>query len=96
MGTASMFYRRDNRLLVKHAYSSCPTMSRYFSDQVGNRLLETDSLMRFQDTRSVLTYTAANQLYYSLTPTAALGSYDCNWNWEACPEFGEGTATDGG
>ena len=81
VGTAPMDYGADNRLLVKHTYPGCTTMSRYWTDQVGNRLVETDSLTGIADTRSILSYTAANQLYRSVTPTAALGSYDHNWHW---------------
>jgi hypothetical protein len=40
----------------------------------------------YQDAGSVLSHHAANQLYYSVTLTAAVGSYDYNWNWGACLE----------
>ena len=51
------------------------------------RLVETDSLTDFAGLRSVLSYTAANQLYCSVTPTAAAtGTYDYDWHWGACPE----------
>jgi RHS repeat-associated protein len=77
-GTAPLEYGPDNRLLARHSFPGCPRLSRYWSDQAGNRLGETDTLGRAQ---AQLTYTAAGQLYYSLTPTVQAGTYDYNWHW---------------
>ena len=77
-GTAPLEYGPDNRLVARHSFPSCSRLSRYWSDQAGNRLGETDTLGVPQ---AQMTYTAASQLYYSLTPTVQLGTYDYNWHW---------------
>jgi RHS repeat-associated protein len=77
-GTAPLEYGPDNRLLARHSFPGCTRLSRYWSDQAGNRVGETDTLGRAQ---AQLTYTAAGQLYYSLTPTVQAGTYDYNWHW---------------
>lgn len=80
-GTAPLSYGPDNRLVTKHSFPGCSTMRRYFTDHAGHRLGETDSLGGVAGTRAQLTYTAAGQLYFSLTPTGAAGTYDYNWHW---------------
>jgi len=77
-GTAPLDVGSDNRLVARHSFPGCPRLSRYWSDQAGNRLGETDTAGVAQ---AQMTYTAAGQLYYSLTPTVQLGTYDYNWHW---------------
>ena len=79
--TDTMTVAADNRLLRRWS-PSCPgTITRYWSDQAGNRLATADSINTVRDFKSTMSYTAANQLYYTLTPTASVGSFDLNWHW---------------
>ena len=77
-GTAPLEYGADNRLVARHSFPGCSRLSRYWTDQAGNRLGETDTAGVAQ---AQMTYTAAGQLYYSLTPTVQVGTYDYNWHW---------------
>jgi RHS repeat-associated protein len=79
--TDTMTVAADNRLQRRWS-PACPgTITRYWSDQAGNRLATADSITTVRDFKATMTYTAANQLYYTLTPTAGVGSYDLNWHW---------------
>lgn len=77
----STTYGADNRV-VRRWSPSCPgAITRYWTDQAGNRLGESDSVATAREIRGEMSYTAANQLYYSFTPTAAQGTFDVNWHW---------------
>ncbi|MEO8199573.1 MAG: RHS repeat-associated core domain-containing protein, partial [Gemmatimonadota bacterium] len=71
----------DNRLLSRTRIG-CTDKTTYYTDQVGNRVAQRDTLNGGVTLRTQkLTYTAANELYFSMTATEALGVYDANWHW---------------
>ncbi len=64
--------------------SSCSKIHRYWSDRTGNRLISLDSSFvggQYEGAQSLMSYTAKGQLYFSVTPTAQVGTYDYNWHW---------------
>ncbi len=73
-------YSFDNRITAKHTFPGCSSGENYWTDQAGNRLGSTDSIPTVVE-RSEMAYTAANQLYFSMTPTSAAGNWDFNWHW---------------
>ena len=85
LGARTLTYDRDNRVLTRGAIpgqSSCG-QSVYYTDQAGNRLGEADPTVTSDpptvQLRSLSTYNAANQLYFSLTPSGSQA--DMSWNW---------------
>ena len=75
-------YATDNRLLTRPTTTpTCAEFRRYVTDQAGMRLAELDSLSGYAGLQSAMTYTAAGQLYYAVTPRAAAGPYDHAWHW---------------
>ncbi len=80
-------YDADNRILRRTRTGgptgACP-VTRYFTDQAGRRLGERDTTWAsppFGGLKSVLTYTAAGRLYFSVTPSGDLSQNDFNWHW---------------
>jgi len=70
----------DNQL--ERIVCSAPAKQQHFaSDAAGNRLFEADTTSGSPSIQAVMSYTAGNQLYFSLTPTAQVGTYDQNWHW---------------
>jgi RHS repeat-associated protein len=77
-----IFSTDDNRLKTRRKGPGCTDYSWYYTDQAGNRIAQRDTLNGGSTLRTQkMTYTAANQLYYSLTATEALALYDANWHW---------------
>src|SRR5690606_20073120 len=75
-------YGTDSRLLTRPTSSpSCSEYRRYITDQAGMRLAELDTLSGYAGLQSAMTYTAAGQLYYAVTPQQAAGPYDHAWHW---------------
>ncbi len=82
---------KDNRPLSRAAVPGQPECgpSRYYSDQAGNRLAEADTTIPVTPSgappivqlKSAMSYTAAGQLYYSLTPAVSPGYWDHLWTW---------------
>src|SRR5690606_12868460 len=85
--TSARSYVPDNRLLARAASGSCYEHRRYWVDQAGRRLAETDTLNLGGGLptplhlHSKMSYTAAGQLYFALTPAADQGSYDASWHY---------------
>ena len=80
--TVTYTYATDNRLLTRPTTTpTCAEFRRYVTDQAGMRLAELDSLSGYAGLQSAMTYTAAGQLYYAVTPRAAAGPYDHAWHW---------------
>ena len=77
----------DNRLLhLEHRAEgpSCPNSHHYWTDRTGSRLVQTDTIANSYagvNSISVMSYTAKQQLFFSLTKTAQALSYDYNWHW---------------
>ena len=82
----------DNRLLRSgppQAYvsSTCPLVHRYYYDNSGNRIMAVDTSVASGGPswqRSVMTYTAAGQLYFSITPAPSpytWPTYGASWTW---------------
>jgi RHS repeat-associated protein len=73
----------DNRLLYTRnvAVSGNPS-SAFYTDAMGNRILERDSTngVALSSPTALLSYTAKGQLFFSMTPTASVGTYDYNWH----------------
>jgi RHS repeat-associated protein len=55
----------------------------YWTDRAGNRLVQTDSVshLPIASPSTLLSYTALSQLYFAMTPTAQVGTYDYTWHW---------------
>jgi hypothetical protein len=80
--TDTLTYGVDNRLERRWSPGCTGISTRYWSDQAGNRLVEANSIEpSIRDFKATMTYTAANQLYFSMTPAASRGSFDLNWHW---------------
>ncbi len=71
----------DNQII--RTLNSCLSQSRYWHDLAGNRLvqLDTNSGGSYLGPQSVQSYTAKGQLFFSLSPTGSVGTYDYNWHW---------------
>src|SRR5690606_34752804 len=75
-------YGTDSRLLTRPTTTpACSEFRRYITDQAGMRLAEFDTLSGYAGLQSAMTYTAAGQLYYAVTPQQAAGPYDHAWHW---------------
>lgn len=71
----------DNRLLAVSDHIDSTKSRRYLTDQAGQRLATLDHGTGVMGLWGVSTWTAAGQLYYSMTPESAIGPYDLVWNW---------------
>jgi len=79
-GTSDNSYGADNRVAFKDQPGSCHD-TKYWTDQAGNRLGEEQLAGSVRQSVHKMSYTAAGQLYFSLTPTLSVGHYDVNWHW---------------
>jgi RHS repeat-associated protein len=64
--------------------NSCSRRNRYWNDRTGNRLLQLDTSYvggNYLGAQTLMSYTAQGQLFFSVTPTAQVGTYDYNWHW---------------
>ncbi|MGH3847611.1 MAG: RHS repeat-associated core domain-containing protein, partial [Pseudonocardiaceae bacterium] len=71
----------DNRLLGQRDSINSSSIHRYLTDQAGQRLADLDSHTGVLGLQAMSTWTAAGQLYYSLTPESGTGPYDLVWTW---------------
>jgi RHS repeat-associated protein len=71
----------DNRLLGVSDHIHASLDRRYLTDQAGQRLATLDNGTGLFGLWGVSTWTAAGQLYYSMTPETATGPYDHVWTW---------------
>ncbi|HXE57199.1 MAG TPA: RHS repeat-associated core domain-containing protein [Gemmatimonadales bacterium] len=77
----TLLYGADNRLVRRTQLGCAQTWTDYATDQAGNRLLQAPTVGGVAEVPLQLTYTAANQLYFSRSPTASPVLYDANWHW---------------
>jgi RHS repeat-associated protein len=89
-GQRNQVYDADNRLIraVPPSPGGPCHISRYWTDQAGNRLGESDTTQSnipgappVAGLYSVMSYTAQNQLYFSVTASGDLSKWDYNWHW---------------
>lgn len=68
---------------IVRTFNSCTDAVRYWSDRAGNRLvqLDTNSAAEYLGPQSVMAYTAKGQLFFSMSHTGQVGTYDYNWHW---------------
>jgi RHS repeat-associated protein len=80
-GSDNSTYGVDNAIL--RVFNACSHANRYWNDQSGNRLVQLDSTPPtiYSGPSSIMSYTAKNQLFFSMTPTGQVGTYDYNWHW---------------
>jgi RHS repeat-associated protein len=80
-GSDNSTYGADNA--IQRVFNACQRAHRYWSDQSGNRLVQLDSTppSTYSGPSSIMSYTAQNQLFFSMTPTGQTGTYDYNWHW---------------
>jgi RHS repeat-associated protein len=74
-------YAVDNNLL--RTQNSCSRFNHYYTDRAGNRLAQVDSSVSGgvnYGPQQIMSYTALNQLYFSMTPGTSTGTYDYNWH----------------
>jgi hypothetical protein len=90
----SLRYGTDNRIERTRNTTGCKT-AYYLTDQAGNRLTQADTTTTGWQPIHRFTYTAASQLYFSLTPTADIGHYDVNWHWYDGAECGSSASSAG-
>jgi len=71
----------DNAII--RTLDSCSKVNRYWNDKAGNRLVRIDTTAggSYDGFKSIMSYTAKNQLFFSMTPTAQVGTFDYNWHW---------------
>jgi len=71
----------DNQLV--RTFNSCLAQNHYWYDNAGNRLVQLDTSTggSYLGPQSVQSYTAKGQLFFSLSPTGSVGTYDYNWHW---------------
>jgi RHS repeat-associated protein len=87
LGLRSLTYAADNRVLTRGAIPGLPSCGQasYFTDQAGRRLGEGDPSAggtAKNQLRSLMTYTASGELFYSLTGSGASPqTWDHLWNW---------------
>jgi len=76
----TMTYGSDNRLLTRIGTHRSRV---YWTDQIGSRLARTDSVDHTAQLgpQELMSYTARGQLFYAMTPTTQLSTYDHNWHW---------------
>jgi RHS repeat-associated protein len=79
VGPDTSLFSGDN-VLRQTLSAPCNRNSHYWTDFAGNRLVQVDT-GGATGPQQVLSYTAKNQLFFSLTPTSSLGTYDYNWHW---------------
>ncbi|MGH9893741.1 MAG: RHS repeat-associated core domain-containing protein, partial [bacterium] len=81
-GIDSSTFAIDNAL-VRTKSLACSRVYRYFTDRAGNRLAQLDSATAggvSYGPQHIMSYTALNQLYFSMTQTGQTGTYDYNWH----------------
>src|SRR5919109_5165787 len=80
-GSNTSTFGTDNA--ITRTLDSCLNINRFWSDKAGNRLvrLDTTSGGSYDGFKSIMSYTSKNQLFFSTTPTAQVGTYDYNWHW---------------
>jgi len=79
-GSDNSTYGADNAVL--RVFNTCQHANRYWNDKSGNRLVQLDSNPpNYLGPSSIMSYTAKNQLFFSMTPTGNVGTYDYNWHW---------------
>jgi hypothetical protein len=75
------YFGADNEL-KRRTVTACNSIHAYLNDKAGNRLVQYDTLNTIsQGPQTIISYTAKNQLFFSMSTTAGLGVYDYNWNW---------------
>jgi RHS repeat-associated protein len=77
-------YGPDNTLRKrKNTELASTPVSMYWTDQAGNRLMQTDSVngQPASSPSALLSYTALSQLFFAMTPTVQVGTYDYVWHW---------------
>ena len=64
-------------------FNSCLAQNHYWSDNAGNRLVQLDTSAggSYLGPQNLLSYTAKGQLFFSMSPTGSVGTYDYNWHW---------------
>jgi len=85
-GTEASTYGPDNTLgrTMKFLGTCHNIASRFWQDRAGNRLVQLDTNTTsgtYLGPQTVLTYTANNELAFSMTWTIQVGTYDYNWHW---------------
>src|SRR4029077_5136495 len=66
-------------VLQQTVSADCNNNAHFWTDYAGKRLAEVDSFYPsagYKSLQQIMGYTAQNQLYFSLTPTSSLGTYD--------------------
>jgi RHS repeat-associated protein len=75
------YFGTDNEL-KRRTVTLCNSIHAYLNDKAGNRLVQYDTINTFsQGPQNILSYTAKNQLFFSMSTTAQTAVYDYNWNW---------------
>src|SRR6266498_3808841 len=80
-GSDTSSFGPDNQLV--RTLNSCLAQSHYWYDNAGNRLVQLDTSTggSYLGPQNLLSYTANGQLFFSMSPTAQVGTYDYNWHW---------------
>lgn len=68
---------------ITRTLTSCTSINRFWSDKAGNRLTQIDTTAggSYDGYKSIMSYTAKSQLFFSMTLTGQVGTYDYNWHW---------------
>ena len=68
---------------ITRTIDSCINANRFWNDKSGNRLVRIDTTSggSYDGFKSVMSYTAKSQLFFSMTTTGTVGTYDYNWHW---------------
>lgn len=68
---------------ITRTSGNCAQANRYWNDKGGNRLAQIDTTSggSYDGYKNVMSYTAKNQLFFSMSPTGQVGTYDYNWHW---------------
>jgi RHS repeat-associated protein len=81
LSTATSTFAIDNSL--SRTTGVCSKNNHYYTDHAGNRLAQGDSNSVGGGNigaQQIMSYTALGQLYFSMTSTAQVGTYDYNWH----------------
>ena len=73
----------DNQLNTRVSGAGCSRTEVYWHDRAGNRLVQLDTTNgTYSGPKAIMTYTAKNQLFFSMTRAGLVGSNnDYNWHW---------------
>ncbi len=73
----------DNQLETRRISIGCSRAEMYWNDRAGNRLVQLDTTNgTYSGPKAIMSYTAKNQLFFSMTRTGIVGSNnDYNWHW---------------